>query len=121
VCFFGFFIVFDVRKCLPIVLVFLLSSPSFDHEDSDSEHERFQKILSQQFGCRSGLAHGAKIQKHQNSLRGEGLWPEFRHGSCAARNVQINMACRDGFVSNGSVLEQYSATVVANLGERRAD
>ena len=54
-----------------------------------------------------------------NSPRGEGLRPEFRSGSCAARNVQNNMACRDGFVSNGSVLEQYSSTVVANLGERR--
>ena len=31
------------------------------------------------------------------------------------------MACRNGFVSNGSVLEQYYFTVVANLGERRAD
>jgi len=44
------------------------------------------------------------------SPRGEGLGREFRAGSCVARNVQINMACRDGFVRNGFVLEQYCIT-----------
>ena len=46
----------------------------------------------------------------ENSPRGEGLRPEFRHRSCAARNVKINMACRHGFVSNGSVTKQYCPT-----------
>ena len=53
----------SVLKILSVVFNFLLSSPRFDHEDSDSEHERFQKILSQKFECRSGLAHGAKFRK----------------------------------------------------------
>ena len=57
------FHVFDVRECLSIVLVFLLSSPSFDYEGSDSEHESFQKILSQKFELAPGLSHGAKIRK----------------------------------------------------------
>ena len=47
---------------------------------------------------------------HKNSPRGEGLRPQFRAGSCAARNVQNNMACRNGFVSNGSVFKQYCST-----------
>ena len=58
-----------VRECLLIVFNFLLSNSSFDHEDSDSEHERFQKILSQKFELDSGLPHGAKIRK----------FPKFRH------------------------------------------
>ena len=61
------------------------------------------------------------LKIHQNSPRGGGLRPEFRSGPCAARNVKNNIACRDGFVSNGSVLEQYSSMVVANLGEIRRD
>ena len=51
-----------VCECLPIVLIFLLSSPSFDHEESDSEHESSQKILSQKFEWDPGSAHGAKIR-----------------------------------------------------------
>ena len=44
----------------------------------------------------------------------------FATGLALRAMFKINMACRDGFVSNGSVLEQYFSTVVANLGERRA-
>ena len=61
------------------------------------------------------------LKIYENSPRGEGLRLEFNVGSCAARNVQNNMACRDGLVSNVSVLEQYYYTVVANLGEIRAN
>ena len=45
----------------------------------------------------------------------------FAPGLALRAMFKINMACRDGFVSNGSVLEQYSSTVVANLGEMRRD
>ena len=46
---------------LSIVLNFLLSSPSFDHEDSDSELESFQKIRGTKFEQARALAHEAKI------------------------------------------------------------
>ena len=45
----------------------------------------------------------------------------FAMGLALRAMFKINMVCRNGFVSNGSVLEQYSSTVVANLGEIRAD
>ena len=54
------------------------------------------------------------------SPRGEGLRREFRAGSCAARNVPNHMACRDGFVSNGSVLEQYCTTGGGKSGWNKA-
>ena len=57
----------------------------------------------------------------ENSPRGEGMRREFRFGFCVTRNVQINMVCRYGFVTNGFVLEQYFFKVVAQLGERRRD
>ena len=55
-----------MRECLSIVFNFLLSSPSFDYEDSDSENERFHKILSQKIELAPGLSHGAKIRKFIN-------------------------------------------------------
>ena len=45
----------------------------------------------------------------------------FATGLALRAMFKINMACRDGFVSNGCVLKQYSFTVVVNLGEIRAD
>ena len=103
-----------MRESLSIVFNFLLSSPSFDHEDSDSEHERFQKILSQKFELAQGLSHGAKIRKFIKIRHVVRVWGlNFATGLALRAMFKINMACRDGFVSNGSVLEQYYFTVVA--------
>ena len=93
-----------MRECLSIVFNFLLSSPSFDHEDSDSEHERFQKFLSQKFECLSGLSHGAGIRKFleiRHVVRVRGV--NFATGLALRAMFKINMAGRDGFISNGSV------------------
>ena len=94
-----------------IVLNFLLSSPRFDHEDSDSEHERFQKIPSQNFERAQGVSHGEKIRKNIEILHVVMVWDHnFAWGLALRAMFNINMACRDGFVSNGSVLEQYCIT-----------
>ena len=76
-----------MRESLSVVWLFLLSSPSFDHEDSDSEHERFQKILSQKIELASGLSHGAEIRKFVEILHMVMVWDHnFAWG--LARNVQ---------------------------------
>ena len=63
-----------MRECLSIVFNFLLSSPRFDHEDSDSEHERSQKIRGEKFKLRQGFAHGAKIRKFIKILHVMIVW-----------------------------------------------
>ena len=97
----------SVRECLSVVWLFLLSSPSFDHEDSDSEHGRFQKILSEKIELASGLSHGAKIRKFPKIRHVVRVW-DYNFAWGLALRAMFKMACRDGFVSNGSVLEQYS-------------
>ena len=59
---------------LSIVLNFLLSSPSFDHEDSDSELESFQEVRGVKFECRSRLAPEAKNLKILVSFEFGDLW-----------------------------------------------
>ena len=74
--------------CLSSVRLFLLSSPSFDHEDSDSEHESFQKIHCEKFELASGLGDEVKILKiHENVEFGDVWHVKIALGSCAARNV----------------------------------
>ena len=73
---------------LSIVCDFLLSSPSFDHEDSDSEFERFQKIRGKNFERAQALSHGAKIFKiHENVEFGDVWHVKIALGSCVARNL----------------------------------
>ena len=76
---------------LSVVCDFVLSSLSFDYEDSDSEAESFQKIRGERFELISGLAHEAKILKilkfHEIVEFGDVLGAENALGSCAARNV----------------------------------
>ena len=77
-----------VLLILSVVLNFLLSSPTFWYEDSDSELESFQKICGEKFERGSGLAHEAKILKiHEIVEFGDVLDAENALGSCAARNV----------------------------------
>ena len=45
----------------------------------------------------------------------------FALGLALRAMFKINMACRDGFVSNGSVWSNTFLPVVANLGETMAD
>ena len=79
-----------MRECLSIVFNFLLSSPSFDHEDSDSEHERFQKILSEKIELASGSSHGAKIRKFLEFHQVVRVWN---------RNFTLGLALRAMFKS----------------------
>ena len=67
-------------------------APGFDHEDSDSEHERFQKILSQKFEWREGLSHGAKIGKFREILHLVMVWDhDFAWGFALRAMFKINM------------------------------
>ena len=59
---------------LSIVCDSLLSSPSFDHEDLDSELESFRKIRGEKFERTQALGHEAKILKiHENVEFGDVL------------------------------------------------
>ena len=51
----------SVLEIRPVIFNFLLSSTTVLYEDSDSEHESFQKISGKKFEWRSGLGHVMKI------------------------------------------------------------
>ena len=71
----------DVLVCLKIVFNFLLSGPSLNHEDSDSERESFQKIHGEKFKRAQGSTHGAKIKKNMKILHVVRVWnPNFATG-----------------------------------------
>ena len=67
---------------------FLLSSTTVLYEDSDFEHESFQKICGEKFEQLSDLAHEAKILKIHENVEFRDVWHvKIALGSCAARNV----------------------------------
>ena len=85
-----------MRECLSVVWLLLLSSTSFDHENSDFEHERFQKIQCQKFELASGLSHGAKIQKNIEIIRVMMVWDHnFAWGLALRAMFEINMASKN--------------------------
>ena len=73
---------------LSVVFNFRLSSPSFDHEDSDSERESFRKTRGEKFEPGQALANEAKILKIHEHFEFCDVWRvKNALGSCAARNV----------------------------------
>ena len=72
-----------VRKVLSVVLVFLLSSPCFNHAESYFQHGSFQKIRCEKFELVQGLTHGVKI--HENSWKSQ----KFMIFTCESRFQQL--------------------------------
>ena len=62
ICSFGF-VFWSVLEILSVVFNFLPSSTTVFYEDSDSEHESFQKISGKKFERISGLLMVMKILK----------------------------------------------------------
>ena len=48
-------------EIMSFVFNFLLSSGRFEYEDSDFEHESFQKICGEKFELAQSLTHGDEI------------------------------------------------------------
>ena len=81
---------------LSIVCDFLLCSPSFEHEDSDSEHESFQKIRGEKFERPQALSHEAKILKiHENVDLVTSGTRKMRWGLALRAMFKNDMAGRD--------------------------
>ena len=91
-----FYVLMCGGEYLLIVFNFLLSSPRFDHEDSDSEWESFQKIYGETFWLAQIFSHGAKTPKTMKILHEVTVWDQkLATGPALRAMFKINMAGRD--------------------------